>query len=147
MWFHFKTGKSHYIVFAIVTFISNFFLTFQVENNNVMQSIETFIEDLNGKKIQIINKTVSVQNDVYKKLQIQSLPSNAVLMMKLISYYEDKFKVANHEPTERETASFSVRIEKGKKTLNTGSRATQRIGLKPKDRYSNNVLIPEVIIA
>ncbi|XP_047546071.1 uncharacterized protein LOC125077980 [Vanessa atalanta] len=109
-----------------------------------MQSMESFLEDLNvrNKGYQKINKSVSERYDVYKKNQ--SIPSNVVLMMKLISYYEDKFKVANHEPTERDTTSFSVRIEK--ENYN-GNRVIQRVGFKPKERYNNNVLIPEVIIA
>ncbi|XP_046978267.1 uncharacterized protein LOC124543991 [Vanessa cardui] len=145
MWFHFKTRNSYYVVSVIAIFVSNIFITNQFENVNPMLSMESFLEDLNGRHegYQIIDKSIPDKSNVYKKNQ--SIPSNVALMMKLISYYEDKFKVANHEPTERDTTSFSVQMEKEK---NNGNRVMQRIGFKPEEeRYNNNVLIPEVIIA
>ncbi|CAH2091965.1 unnamed protein product [Euphydryas editha] len=79
-----------------------------------------------------MNKGIIDQNETNKNMQMQNVSSSVVLMMKLVSYYEDKFKIANHEPTEKGT---TVGVQNNE--LNIHNKVVQRrIGFKSKDvRY------------
>ncbi|XP_045763433.1 uncharacterized protein LOC123866116 isoform X2 [Maniola jurtina] len=78
--------------------------------------------------------------------QTQKATLSDVLMMKLVSYYEEKYKVADHEPTERET---KTPVLSENDILDTENKDALRIGYGYKNlkSYSNIMDEPEVVIA
>nr|XP_034825454.1 uncharacterized protein LOC117983098 isoform X2 [Maniola hyperantus] len=82
-----------------------------------------------------------------KSHQTQEASLSDVLMMKLVSYYEDKYKVADHEPTERGT---KIPVLSDNDILDSENKdAALRIGSGSKKfkSYSSIMDEPEVVIA